>query len=187
MGYDNTKREQKSQESRERIIEAAKSLILARGYDAVSVSDITKEAGVSKGAFYIHFKTKEDLIEEMIDIVFLDIKQASNEKDVEGAVYHFLYESVKTIEETGLKMAQTWFSAAANGSIYGRKKFEYDVAYVESLLARKFDSLEAHEKAVRIVSNYYGILLSWCITDGEVNPTDYIKKALDNGIKSILN
>ncbi|MBQ9276797.1 MAG: helix-turn-helix transcriptional regulator, partial [Clostridia bacterium] len=84
MGYDNTKREQKSQESRERIIEAAKSLILARGYDAVSVSDITKEAGVSKGAFYIHFKTKEDLIEEMIDIVFLDIKQASNEKDVEG-------------------------------------------------------------------------------------------------------
>ena len=186
MGYDNSKREQKSKDNRTHIVETAQRLILERGYENVSVADITKEAGVSKGAFYIHFKCKEDLIEEMIDLVFLDIKQESNEMSLEDAVYHYVLTSVDKIEKTGLNMAQTWFSAAAKGSVYGKKKFDYDVSHIKNLLVKRFDENGAEERAVRIASTYYGILLSWCITGGNVSPTEYVKMALENGIKSIL-
>ncbi|OIQ66325.1 fatty acid metabolism regulator protein [mine drainage metagenome] len=39
------------------------------GYDAASVNDIAREAGVSKGTIYVYFSSKEDLFEELMDEV----------------------------------------------------------------------------------------------------------------------
>jgi TetR/AcrR family transcriptional regulator, transcriptional repressor for nem operon len=44
-----------------KVLDAALHVIRARGYSATTVDDICKEAGVTKGAFFHHFKTKEDL------------------------------------------------------------------------------------------------------------------------------
>lgn len=44
------------------LLESAKKLITERGFDRVSVEDITSGAGVAKGTFYHYFKSKEDLI-----------------------------------------------------------------------------------------------------------------------------
>jgi TetR/AcrR family transcriptional repressor of nem operon len=55
----------KPQESREnarvKLLDAALAVIRAQGYSATTVDDICLAAGVSKGAFFHHFKTKEDL------------------------------------------------------------------------------------------------------------------------------
>jgi AcrR family transcriptional regulator len=37
------------------------------GFDAASMNDITREAGVSKGTLYVYFKNKEDLFAAMIE------------------------------------------------------------------------------------------------------------------------
>lgn len=47
--------------TRERIIEAALRVFRARGYAATSIDDLCSEAGVTKGAFFHHFKDKESL------------------------------------------------------------------------------------------------------------------------------
>lgn len=47
--------------SKEKIIAAAFSLIRQKGYSATTVDELCSEAGVTKGAFFHHFKTKEDL------------------------------------------------------------------------------------------------------------------------------
>lgn len=52
--------------SRERIIEAANRLIYTRGYNQTSVSDVANAVGITKGNLNYHFKSKEDLLDAVI-------------------------------------------------------------------------------------------------------------------------
>jgi TetR/AcrR family transcriptional regulator, transcriptional repressor for nem operon len=47
--------------SKEKLIRAARNLMLAKGYPVTSVDEIIDAAGVSKGSFYHHFDSKEEL------------------------------------------------------------------------------------------------------------------------------
>ena len=53
--------QQRSEETRGRILEAAVRKFAVAGYQAASVDDICNEAGVSKGAFYHHFPSKQSV------------------------------------------------------------------------------------------------------------------------------
>jgi len=46
---------------RRQILEGAQDVFLRMGFDAASMNDITREAGVSKGTIYVYFNSKEDL------------------------------------------------------------------------------------------------------------------------------
>lgn len=50
---------------RSEILERATELFIQRGYDNTSINEIIARAGISKGAFYHHFQSKEDLIEAL--------------------------------------------------------------------------------------------------------------------------
>lgn len=56
-----TKRQIQAEETRKKIYEAAKNLFSKHGYDAVSIDEIVKAAGVARGSFYVYFLSKEDL------------------------------------------------------------------------------------------------------------------------------
>ncbi|HTO31115.1 MAG TPA: TetR/AcrR family transcriptional regulator [Pararhizobium sp.] len=79
---------------REQIIEGAKRVFMSVGFDAASMNDITREAGVSKGTIYVYFENKEDLFSAMIErerAIFLATVRtvlASND-DVETGLYKF--------------------------------------------------------------------------------------------------
>jgi TetR/AcrR family transcriptional repressor of nem operon len=47
--------------ARQRILNAAVKLIRAKGYNATTVDDLCSEAGATKGAFFHHFKSKDEL------------------------------------------------------------------------------------------------------------------------------
>src|SRR5574342_905637 len=59
--------QQRSEETRTKILEAAITLFSNRGFSAASVDDICAEAGVSKGAFYHHFESKQTLFLALLD------------------------------------------------------------------------------------------------------------------------
>ena len=54
-------------DTRQRIEEAATKLFVARGITETSVRDITREVGISEGALYRHFESKEDLVWQMFE------------------------------------------------------------------------------------------------------------------------
>lgn len=47
--------------SKEKLLEAALQVIRAKGYTATRIEDICEAAGLTKGSFFHHFKSKEDL------------------------------------------------------------------------------------------------------------------------------
>lgn len=79
---------------REQIIDGAKAVFMKLGFDAASMNDITREAGVSKGTIYVYFQNKEHLFtamvareRERITARMRDILEGSEE--VEDGLYHF--------------------------------------------------------------------------------------------------
>jgi AcrR family transcriptional regulator len=53
--------------TRTSLVEAASRLFATRGYDGTAVDTIIQEAGVSKGAFYHHFHSKDELLDAVAE------------------------------------------------------------------------------------------------------------------------
>lgn len=98
--------QQRSEETRAKIIESAIKLFSTRGFNAASVEDICKEAGISKGAFYHHFKSKQELFLALLDGWLQTIDNAIEaSKD-------------KTVPETFMQMIEAFpyiFESAGEG------------------------------------------------------------------------
>lgn len=53
-------------EKRRKILSGAREVFLERGFDAASMGDIARAAGVSKGTLYVYFQNKEDLLSALV-------------------------------------------------------------------------------------------------------------------------
>src|SRR5579864_6442436 len=51
---------------RRQIVRGARSIFLAQGFDAASMGEIARAAGVSKGTLYVYFDNKEELFEAIV-------------------------------------------------------------------------------------------------------------------------
>ena len=78
------------------IMEKALELFAKQGFEATSVQQITEHCGISKGAFYLSFKSKDELILALIDHFMMqfisDIDYiVKNTKNDEELLYKFYY------------------------------------------------------------------------------------------------
>lgn len=58
--------------TRERIVQAARELVVEHGYDAVSTGQVLESAGVSRGGLYHHFSGKDELMAAVLEAVETD-------------------------------------------------------------------------------------------------------------------
>jgi AcrR family transcriptional regulator len=56
------------QPMRERILDAAANLFARKGFYAVSIREITRTVGIKESSLYNHFRSKEQLLEEILDL-----------------------------------------------------------------------------------------------------------------------
>ena len=79
--------QQRSQETRERLLQASLACFAEQGYDATGVAEICQRAGVSKGAFYHHFASKQALFLALLDdwLGRLDAQMAAHRQGVSSA------------------------------------------------------------------------------------------------------
>jgi AcrR family transcriptional regulator len=75
-----TRHQKRAGKTREKLLRAAKSVFSERGFDAVSIDEITERADLGKGTFYYHFGTKDQLIKELIRDVLGDLELAIRHK-----------------------------------------------------------------------------------------------------------
>ncbi len=62
------------EETERKILDIAFRLFSKKGYDHTTIQDIVDELGMSKGAVYHHFKSKEDILDHLYDRYYVDSK-----------------------------------------------------------------------------------------------------------------
>lgn len=56
-----------AQERRNEILDVAERLFCTKGFDNASTNDLLAELGIARGTLYYHFKSKEDILDAMIE------------------------------------------------------------------------------------------------------------------------
>jgi TetR/AcrR family transcriptional regulator, cholesterol catabolism regulator len=95
-----------SAQTQEGLLAAAVKLFSARGYGRTSLQDIAEEAGLTKGALYYHFKSKEDILrrvhDEMIEQIIADSREALDaSSSAEEALRRLIHVHLGAIEARG--------------------------------------------------------------------------------------
>ncbi len=78
-------RQQRAQETRDRLFLAACDLFVANGYVGTTVDSIASRAGVAKGTFFVHFKTKDAVATQLIENQTAAARRARERAHAAGA------------------------------------------------------------------------------------------------------
>lgn len=62
------------EETNQKILDVSASLFMEKGYDHTTIQDIVNALGMSKGAVYHHFKSKEDILNQINSQYYIDIQ-----------------------------------------------------------------------------------------------------------------
>lgn len=193
-----TKRQEKAQITKEKLIKAAEILLKDNSFENISVEDITKYADTAKGTFYIYFKKKEDVIYEIGYAAFrLLAEKVENmkERPVEQKVYAYFEGSLLLIEKFGINLCRQWIKDVINpnemeNTEYTKWHFDTDVfrkilkeAVIKGEL--KHDT-PVDMTAYLIISQIYGMMICWCMSDSEFELSKWIDKFFNINILSII-
>lgn len=70
--------------TRDHIVEAADRLFYRQGYAHTSFSDIADAVRISRGNFYYHFKSKDEILDAVIDVRLADTRKMLEQWEIEG-------------------------------------------------------------------------------------------------------
>ncbi len=77
--------QERSHESLRRILDAAEDVLAKEGYEKASLAAICRRAGLTTGAFYARFSSKEDLLGPLLDRFEAEVNEAIDALDVDPA------------------------------------------------------------------------------------------------------
>jgi TetR/AcrR family transcriptional regulator, transcriptional repressor for nem operon len=97
-----TKRSVFMSDGKEHILQTAFTLFLQKSFKEVTMKEIVEKTGMSKGAFYHYFKSKEDLFVEIIDKYYGTFAAIDYNNFNHESLVQFYHEYLEYIE-TGLK------------------------------------------------------------------------------------
>lgn len=168
-------------QTRAKLYASAQKLFTTRDFAAVSVEDITRDAGVTKGTFYVHFASKDELIASFIadytagvdldyrafldalpaDLSVVDRMLALTEKIADVIADTIGYDAMRTVYQ--LQLAKTVGVEKAMG--YGRALY----AMFAELLQQGVQGGEFKtELSLDAMSRHFviairGVCYEWCV------------------------
>jgi AcrR family transcriptional regulator len=126
-----------TEETKNRIISVAEQKFSDKGFDATRVDDIAKDAGVNKALIYYYFKSKEDILNYLIDSLF---------DDVTNIVMEFVTGNVVPMIDKGkldIQQDRWCFTSDDDAAIFKKALTQYYEKIVDFALS--------HRKIVRII------------------------------------
>ena len=186
-----------------RILTQAMKIFLEKGYHGTSIDNITRAAGVTKGALYWHFKSKEDLLERIVEEFekrFLDgLIQAI--ENVQGDIHdkiekYFRYNAAFSFYNRELCVSFTTLAAELVGAHHGtepefRRIYKKYQKFLSNLILQgKKEKVFKKEinpdlAALIIIAFHDGILIRWFMNRNEMDGEAYVKtfkKIMLNGL-----
>ena len=195
-----TKRQENALKTRQKLLDTAEKLLKKNGFNALSVEDVTKTAGVAKGTFYVYFKHKEDIIAEICRGYFKEIENNLNEMksaDIIGKLTVYFDSFMKAVELYGINICREWIRGAIDPHYApdnaDMSMWQYDINMLKGILTNAVKSKELKEGTPiellthLIISELYGMMTCWCMSDGVFEPKDWTDKFSKFQLKAILN
>jgi AcrR family transcriptional regulator len=184
--------------ARERLLESAKTLFSQRGYYATSVEEIVASAGLSKGAFYFYFKSKEELFKSLVEEVHLNIVKRLEsflERDLplEDALIEHAEVFLEDIYQNR-HIAQIFLFQLVGTNEEFRELYYTKIAHLRELLAKMVDKAIqrgeiTYKNAENIVNLYAGFLrmlvLEYVFREKEPD-LDRVKSLAQEGVKVLF-
>lgn len=184
-------RKEQAEHTKDKLLEIATKLILKYGYDQVKITDICKEAGVSTGAFYHHFKNKAGIVIELYDQCDKEFETKiyplfKDRNDIE-AVYDYLAYQMKYGIKSGIDLAiQVYRAQLTDGTEFF---LSMDRALPKGLICilerlqkeNKISSCKsAQEIAKELLIISRGILYNWCQNHGNCDLVKLNREIISN-------
>lgn len=155
--------------SHERIVQAAARAIRRSGYDGTGVADIMKEAGLTHGAFYAHFESREGMLAEAADRAGAEsnafaadvIAAAPPEQALQAMVQAYLSKEHLAGIETGCPVSALG-SEMPRQSPLVRRAATRRIKEMIDLVARQspdWGKPDAHERALVTMATLVGTLV----------------------------
>ena len=155
--------------SHERIVAAAARAIRRSGYDGTGVADIMKEAGLTHGAFYAHFPSREAMLAEAAGRACAEsaavaaevVAGADPEKALESMFRAYLSKEHLEQIERGCPLAALGSETPRQAPEVRRAATRHIKAMID-LVARQspdWGQAEAHEQALVTIATMVGALL----------------------------
>lgn len=171
-----TSRKQKAMETRIKILEIALDLFKEKGMNAVKVTDICQTAGVSVGAFYHHFPSKESIIErgyQSIDAYIEETLKNYSFKNCREKILFLFKEANLVMEELGWKfIGDVYKYTLTTGNKYTMSIERFPYRFIRESLEEGVKSgelrkgLDSRQSADFLMKLVRGITFDWCICEG---------------------
>lgn len=169
-----------SEERKSQIIEAAMNVFARQGFHDARMDDIAQEAGLSKGALYLYYKSKDAIIAAILNYFFAlemrkirAILEAGNDLSIDErllSINHFFAADLKWLS-TAAPIMFEFYAVAARQKVVRQSLKGYFKEYrdlVTVFIQRSIDQGEigpadAEQIAVMLASLYEGLVLLWMI------------------------
>lgn len=194
---DLSRQQQKSKATKEKIFQAAKTILKKKGYEELSIKNICEEAGVSNGSFYHHFKTKDDLlsyyIEEQPSINPDVLELPKNAAEAKEAIIRVYLNYVAYCKELGVEFMAGYYDTknqALNVAIRTERPYpivtvqRYVEKAVEAGTVRLEEDIEEFTTDIRMI--VIGNVFEWCLRNGEVDFERNMTRSLSRYLDSVL-
>jgi AcrR family transcriptional regulator len=154
--------------------EAFLRLLLEKGYDAISIQDIATEAEAARVTFYRHYKNKEELLVDCIDVIFeglaRHIRQVSDEEFRQGyspmlAVYQQIQEDGKIYRLLSTSRAGQFLTKRLIELFAERIQAQLEARFPEEQLLAPINIIAYH-----IASAQIGLANWWIENDQPFSP-----------------
>jgi AcrR family transcriptional regulator len=175
-----TDRKKQAIATRKKINETALRLFSRKGFDSVTVDEICESAGVSKGGFYVYYKSKEQVILDLFDKTdeMYDAYVADELASVNDPVDRMLLLGRKALVSAvgkGVDVMQITYRARINPKKSGRPRpiesrplYKIILAQVKEaqkhgFMRRDFTAKDVSHILLRSVD---GVIHAWCLANG---------------------
>jgi AcrR family transcriptional regulator len=178
-------RQEQANLTHKRIYNVALLLFAKKGFDNVSVDDICLKAHISKGAFYLHFKSKHALAVEQFtktDMYLKDtlIHEIKTREQTEDKLLTYALTTCDYLSKAGASIKKTMFQIQLMSEKHVKVIPENSALYtiLESIIksARQKKELR-NDKSVKDITSsflraYQGLILEWCVSNGNFDLVD---------------
>lgn len=180
------KKRVQGQATEQKLIDAALTLMRQRGYDAVSIRDICRQAGATTGAFYHHFRSKEEMLERggrQLDLYIqkqLEIKPFHSSLSALRIIFTAYAEYMEQNQgELTARYYQNMLAVSArrpfdeDRTVYQTVRRYMEQARQKGILADTYSPEEASSFCVR---HFRGIVIDWALHNYDFSLTETMER-----------